>query len=393
MIFKHVVIVKHTHTLSGGVELELLEYLKGKAAGIAYISHPFPDARSDVPLNTTVNFFDHAGELLQEIKAPLISGPRILFYIKDVLFTLYFLWRAHRKFDLYIGVDGLNAFTGLILKKLGIVDTVVFYVIDYVPRRFKNRLLNTIYHLIDKICCYHCHCVWNVSPLMVEAREEAGISKNRCAPQITVPLGCHFESIKRLPIGRINRHAIVYLGNLSEEQGVRLIIEAMPEIVAEVPDAKLVVVGSGKLREALEQRAVISGVEKHIHFCGFVVDDKEVERILSRCAVGLAPYPEDVIGYKQFCDPAKVKIYMACGLPVIITRVPLIARDIERRRAGTVIQYKKKQLVRSVVRSLSDDEFYMMCREEAIEFASKFEWENVFSEALDSTFGRGRGHV
>ena len=52
-----VAIVKHTYTPTGGAEQELLRYLLPRAKAVAYVSHPFPDARG-VPLNTAVSFFE-----------------------------------------------------------------------------------------------------------------------------------------------------------------------------------------------------------------------------------------------------------------------------------------------------------------------------------------------
>ena len=49
-----IAIVKHTYTPTGGAEQELLRYLRPRAKAVAYISHPFPDARG-IPLNSAIN--------------------------------------------------------------------------------------------------------------------------------------------------------------------------------------------------------------------------------------------------------------------------------------------------------------------------------------------------
>ncbi|MBZ9578208.1 glycosyltransferase family 4 protein [Patescibacteria group bacterium] len=378
-------IVKHTFTPSGGAEQELLKYLiNKKVKRVVYISHPFSNANPDVPLNTVVSRYEK-GEFIEKIKAPLIKGPNFVFYIKDVIFTIYYIYKQKFKFDVYIGVDNLNAFSGLILRKLGLVKKVIFYVIDYVPQRFSNKLLNKVYHWIDKICCYHCDQIWNVSPIMADAREKAGVLKDKSAPQSVVPLGCNFKDIKRLPLDKINRYDIAYMGQLNEEQGIQLMIEALPDIKRKFPDAKLIIIGTGKLEKELKIRAEELKLANSIYFKGFIKDDRKMEEILASCAIGVAPYPPLEHGCKQFCDPGKIKIYMACGLPVIITNVPNVAKDIKEKAAGIVIDYNKIQLIDAVAKLFIDDENYKRSRKNAISFASYFDWNYIFNFALSSS--------
>ena len=99
-------------------------------------------------------------------------------------------------FDLYVGSDNLNSLAGIVLRSLGRVRKVAFYVIDFTPARFPGRLMNAIYQAINKICCYHADVIWNVSPAMAKGRERIGIRASLSALQITVPLGCDFKKIQ-----------------------------------------------------------------------------------------------------------------------------------------------------------------------------------------------------
>jgi hypothetical protein len=38
------------------------------------------------------------------------------------------------------------------LKAFGLVGKSVFYVIDYTPTRFNNRVINKIYNLLNLVC-------------------------------------------------------------------------------------------------------------------------------------------------------------------------------------------------------------------------------------------------
>ncbi len=377
-----VAVVTHAYTPPGGMAQELVEYLNSHAARVCFIVHPFPAAR--MPLHSTLQVFEQ-GRLIQEWRTPSPRGPSVCFYILDILFTFYLIWRSRVRVDLFIGLDNLNAFAGLVLRRMGLVQSVVFYVIDYVPQRFENRRLNELYHWIDRICCEKVDCIWNVSAAMMEARLARWGSLDHCAPSLVVPLGCRFERIARLPLSEINRRDVVFLGSLTPEQGVHLLLEAWPAICARVPDAKLSIIGWGSQETQLKAQARRLGIESSVRFLGFVADDTEVERILSRCAVGVAPYGEDKTSFKYYADPGKVKLYLAAGLPVVITRVPPIAQAIHGARAGFAINPAASELADAVVRLLTRDGLYAQYRANAIRFASQFSWEKIFGDALTQT--------
>jgi len=373
-----VVIAKHTFT-TGSAEDALTDFLnEHKVRRLAHISHPFSYAR---PLNSTLTLYEN-GVQVRQLKGPAMKGPDVLFYAKDFLTTFMFMGRVRMKFDLYIGADNLNASAGLMLRRLGLVERVIFYTIDYVPNRFKNRLLNRIYHLNDKFCCYHCDSVWNLSPLMADARDKRGVLRGRSAPQITVPTGANFDAIGRLPFEQINRHTIVYMGHLRKNQGVDFLIAAMPDILRRQAKARLVIIGTGPLEDDLRGLCSRLRMSEYVRFTGMIEDHAEMERLLSTCAVAVAPYVPDPDSFTQFADPGKPKVYMAAGLPVVITKVPQMAYEIDREGAGIAIEYDRDRLVDAVVSLLTDDDLYKKHRENAVRLASRYRWATIFEDAL-----------
>jgi glycosyltransferase involved in cell wall biosynthesis len=121
-----------------------------------------------------------------------------------------------------------------------------------------------------------------------------------------------------------------------------------------------------------------------ITFHGLIEDHAEVERILSRCAIGLAPYEPAPGSFTPFADPGKPKDYLACGLPVLITDVPRVARQIAEAGAGRLIEYTPESLRDAVVGILTDEQVYRRMRECAIELGARFDWTAIFADALDA---------
>lgn len=372
-----------SHIFVTGPCHELEEFLKGKAKAVAFVGLPF--SYSKIP-NAFLNFHENGRPKLT-FKGPATRSANP-FYLKDILFIFYAIFKTGKVFDIFIGINNLNAFCGLLLKKLGRVKKVIFYTIDYIPQRFKNPILNRIYHWVDKYCCYHCDCVWNLSAVMAEERDKRGVLKARAARQVVVPIGNNFESIKRLTVKEINRHAIVYMGHLREKQGVELALEALPEVIAKVPQARLVIIGTGHLEESLKMRAKELAVESRVEFKGFIPDIAAVEAMLAKCAVAVAPYVVDAQSFTQYTDPGKPKTYLAAGLPVVMTRVSQAAIEIEKAGAGIIINYDKKELAGAIVKLFSDDEAYQRYRDNAINFARGFSWEKIFTGAFEKTLDK-----
>jgi glycosyltransferase involved in cell wall biosynthesis len=244
--------------------------------------------------------------------------------------------------------------------------------------------MNSLYQRINKLACYHADIIWNVSPRMEEGREEIGIRRDRSAPQLTVPLGCSFSVIRRRSSLEAHPGEIVYFGSLRGEHGPGLIIEALPEILRRVPGVRVTFVGDGELRSVLERRAEELGVGDQVRFTGYVESGEEVYDILAASGLALATYPSGGDTYKTWSDPGKVKIYLASGLPILITDVPPIAREIEQRGAGIIVDEDPTVLAQAVADIVSDRESYVRMRENAIALGAEYDWDAIWKRTFDA---------
>lgn len=375
---KHMRAVLITHSYGTGPLHALDEFLSPVIGKCLFITHPFAyakDLRSAAVLHEN-------GKWVKMMRAPRVRFPQMVLYMKDALLTPYFMLRCGRRFDIYIGADPLNALVGLLMQKIGWVKIVVFYTIDYIPHRFENPPLNKLYRWMDKYCVYNCTKTWNLSPVMATEREKIGIRAEK--NQITVPVGTE-TNVNRLPLEKINKHSIAFLGHLRAGSGIEFFIDALLEIVEQVPDVEMVLIGTGPLEDEIKKKAKAHGLEDHITFTGFVKTQEEIQKIIARCAIGIAPYTDDKKTFTRYTDPGKPKAYLASGLPVVITKVPQVAWEIEKERCGLAINYDKKELVDAVVKLLNDEELLKEYRENAIKFAGKYRWDKIFTDALEST--------
>jgi glycosyltransferase involved in cell wall biosynthesis len=89
--------------------------------------------------------------------------------------------------------------------------------------------------------------------------------------------GIDVAKIGRLPVVDIRAEfwlphgapVLANVGALVAHKGQRYLVEAMPHVLREIPDAHLVILGEGDLRAALERQIKELHVEKHVLLAGF----------------------------------------------------------------------------------------------------------------------------
>ena len=162
--------------------------------------------------------------------------------------------------------------------------------------------------------------------------------------------------------------------------GLELLIESFPEIEKKIPEVKLTIIGNGYMEKKLKDLA--RGL--NIEFKGFIGDLSDVYKVITKAVIGLAIYNEN--GMMEFTDPAKVKLYLSAGLPIIVTRVPQIATEIENKKCGITIDYNKEELKNAIVRLLKNQELLKKYSDNALILSKKYLWSNIFREALGKLY-------
>ena len=288
-----------------------------------------------------------------------------------------------RKWDLFIGSNNLNAFAGVILKKIGIVKKTVYYTIDYDPQRFESKLLNRMYHCIDRFCVKYSDVTWNLSPRMMGARKK--YFNLTGGNQITVPIGIWYDKTPRKKISDVDKNTLVFMGHILEKSGVQNVIKAIPEIIKKVPKFKFLVMGGGKYLTELIDLSKKLLVEKHVEFTGYIKNHKYIEERLSRCTLAIAMYKKVEINGKinctYFADPGKIKSYLAAGLPILITDVPHNAKDIVKQGCGKIITNTPSSIAEAVISMISDEKIAQY-KINAIKYAKKFDWNKILDKYL-----------
>jgi glycosyltransferase involved in cell wall biosynthesis len=111
-------------------------------------------------------------------------------------------------------------------------------------------------------------------------------------------------------------------------KGHRYLLEAMPRVLAAVPDARLVLAGDGELRPVLERRARALGIAGRVHFLGHRTDVADVTQVYD-----VAALPSVALE----CLPYTLMEAMALRKPAVASRFSGIPEVVEDGVTGTLV--------------------------------------------------------
>jgi glycosyltransferase involved in cell wall biosynthesis len=127
--------------------------------------------------------------------------------------------------------------------------------------------------------------------------------------------------------------AVVFIGRLIEAKGLLDLLEAWPSLLREVPDAHLVLVGSGPLEIELRRRAALPPMAGRVHLAGEVPDLRPYLRGAS--AFVLPSWAEGL--------PNAFLEAMAMGLPCVGTDIGPIRELVTDGDQGVLVPVRDPQ--------------------------------------------------
>jgi len=375
------IVVLHEATTGPGHDLRDY-FLKKGINELLFITHPLLFLKETSKNSSRYEYYKKGRKVITHYAYHWVL-PEFLLYIKDFFYTIVWSTTMGHEFNLYVGVGNLNAFVGCILKRFKLVKNTIYYVIDYVPLRFHNKFINSIYHRIEKVAAEQSNWTWNLSPRMIEGRSKKW-HKN-FSNQLIVPHGVHIKRIKRVSFDKINKREILYMGTITQKQGIQLVIEALPNIVSSITNVKYIIIGKGPYLSELKKRVKQLKLGKYVEFVGYIPDHSIMEDRISRAAVAVALYDKkaDINDFTYYADPGKIKNYLGAGVPVIMTAIPYVASEVEKKKCGFIILYDKNKLSKLLVSFLTNEIKMKKYRFNALRFAKKFDWDTIFTNALN----------
>ncbi len=379
--FSNVLILSHSQEGTVGADDELLKYVVKKGIESHLFQFPFVHSSDGATRITHVVNKEYVA-LRSKIK---FYKPQLLSYVKDVVSAFFYCKKYIKNNSLIVCSDNILVLSAhlssIFAKFFGKKPKIVYYVIDYTPRRFKSTFLNSIYEWVDKKAFEYTDFVWVLNKEMINGRlNDKGYPK-RDDNIAVVPFGNNSLDYKDEDYNNFDINNIVYLGGVYKSKGSELFTDIVKELIKKgYKGIKLHVIGGGATDE-LKEASKEKGLEENVIVYGRSADQSETEKLLLKCALAIAPYnPNDKNSFSFYADPGKVKVYLGCGLPIVITEVPSIYKILVQEKAGLTAKYEGKDFADKIEKVMEDIKNY---RSNARQLGLKYSWDSIFSEAFD----------
>jgi glycosyltransferase involved in cell wall biosynthesis len=201
-----------------------------------------------------------------------------------------------------------------------------------------------------------------------------GVAASR---QAVVPEGIDPEIWRSDPPGSIHhsRHpfTVLCVAHQYARKRIKDLIAAFPLVLAQLPEARLVVIGDGPEHGALRQQVAELGVGSSVQLLGALASDQEVRAWYRRASIFCLPSIQEGFGI-VFLEA------MASGLPVVSTTATAIPEVVPDGRAGLLVPPRDPPaLAAAMVALLRDAELQERCRAFGLEQAARFDWDRVAS--------------
>ena len=189
---------------------------------------------------------------------------------------------------------------------------------------------------------------------------DIGYSKDECRKKLGLPL---------------DKKILLFFGYLAPYKGPDVLANAMSKIIKHVPDAELVFAGKGVMRDELEMLSKDLGIEKNVRFAGFVDDDLK----------GLYYKAADIFCLPSMmeteCYPLTILEAMACGVPIIASKIGGIPDAVKDGENGLLVPPKdSEKLADAIIYLLENKDVREKRGKNGREKVEGYSWERIAEE-------------
>ncbi|MDD3284446.1 MAG: glycosyltransferase family 4 protein [Patescibacteria group bacterium] len=186
-----------------------------------------------------------------------------------------------------------------------------------------------------------------------------------------IPNGVDFSKIPQ-NIDKV-KNRVLCVARLSWEKGIDYLVKAWKELIVQIPDAKLVLVGEGNKRYEIEKLIKDLNLESSIELKGNLSHEKTLIEI-SKSEVFVCPSLAEGLGI-VFIEA------QACNVSVIGTKVGGIPDIIVNNENGLLIESKNsEQITNSIIKLLNSEELRNKFIENAKKSVLKYDWGKIVEQ-------------
>jgi len=235
-----------------------------------------------------------------------------------------------------VPTNGLQ--TVFLAKKFNI--PVLFRSIDKLHAITKTKMVQPIIKRLEKMVYKKVSRILTITPMLsgYTLRLGATLDKVKILPlmvdDIFRPLGKKSDTFREAIGWPMDSKIILFMGTLHEFSGIQYILEDMPKLLEQVPEARLLIVGDGPFGPSLKELIENSAIGEYVILMG-AKPYNEMPHFINASDICICPFIKNNITSNIF--PSKIIQYMACAKPVLTTNIP----GVKNMLPEGVVKYSK----------------------------------------------------
>lgn len=294
----------------------------------------------------------------------------------------------HIEFDICISQGVYECLIGLVLRYLGVFRKVVFFAVDWFPRKSVNAgLLSAIdsilFPQLDRTCEALADRSWSFTQRILAARASYRKKPSQRESVVVPPILRTANSVDR------NSETTVfgYVGALTPGRGVDKSIRLISRLRTRGIDARLEVIGAGTAEYVSVLRNIVQReeLESHVEFLG----ERTATGLIGDWKFGLALYDVDHLNHSYYAWPLKIMLYLENRVPIITTKQASVVDEIVSFNAGIVMEdaYDLDDLAATVVESLRNPAAIESFQQGVLRLLMKYSEGTIVESEIENLLG------
>jgi len=235
----------------------------------------------------------------------------------------------------------------------------------------------SIQRKIEKV--YNTKALKNASLILVSNNETKTIVENF--------YGLDSKNISLLPNGvdlekfsqsNLKSKKIIFSGVMYHHRGLDILLNAMPNILKEIPDLEVLLYGNGPEIENLKLIVNEKNLDSSVKFMGWI-ENGQVPDILSECSLGIGPLR--LTDVTKGALPIKVLEYMASSLPIIAIADSLPLDILHDAENGYFVK-NQQDLEKRIIEIFSNDDLRVNMGMKSREIVTNYDWKLLSTKII-----------
>ncbi len=265
---------------------------------------------------------------------------------------------------------------------------VIFRSIDILNQLVSYRYLRAFTRILEKMVYKRADLILTLTPALSKYVVGMGAKENRVKP---LPMPVDTSVFYPSPAPAELRHkwginvtdcVILYMGTLFDFSGLDDMIRQMPGIIAQVPGARLLIVGDGPQRKALEGIIAEMGLKEKVIITGFQPYDT-MPQYINMAAVCLNSFR--VTGATRDIFPGKIVQYLAGAKAVVATPLPGLIAVTPGEEQGIAFATTPEAIADRLVALLKDSAYRRRLEKNGLEYVRQVHSVENIAAQLESS--------